>query len=543
MACTAGLARRCGRVLRRHASQMARPSPPAPLTPGAAPSASSGPPNYLAQALHRELAMLGSAESPDASAIMGTFMKYCDLSQPQLADIDACLNALVKSDLAGKAINAVQFLRLLDLLEANLFHDRDGRPRPGASRELSHVAWALTRLQQARAALPPEMLARLPALFAGIQAAARPLLLAADFEPRYLALLGWALAKGGVGSPGFYRELGDAALPRMHQLAPQDWSGLAWAFGTVSADHPLMDGLAKTLNERKDFLSTCGEQEVSSIIWAFATLKKKSSSPALLESTAAEVKLRTHEFSVQSLVNITWGFATLRARPAFLPEVLEQIQGNLGWRELGPRGSARLLWSLATARRSDQSELFYFLLADRVILPLASEFQAQDVSNVLWAFATARVRHDPVFKALAARSHEIIAHFVPQALVNVAWACAKMRAQAPQLLEAAAAETVRRDLRAWTPQGLVTLCWSCAEYGYREIQLLEATIQELSRRPKTFNDVDLATLVAVLAPESGWSSSFDATRRTALELIAHQAKAIRLPFTREALRQAGVPQP
>merc|ERR1712113_175529 len=108
-----------------------------------------------------------------------------------------------------------------------------------------------------------------------------------------------------------------------------------------------------------------------------------------------------------------------------------------------------------------------------------------------------------------------------------------MRFSTPPLMEAVAAEALRSSLRHWSAQAFVTLCWACVECGQRPLELLHATTVELGRRPHAFNDVDLATLVKVLAASQDRMK--EETRRVALTTIARETSVRALPHTKHAL--------
>merc|ERR1711879_174664 len=99
-----------------------------------------------------------------------------------------------------------------------------------------------------------------------------------------------------------------------------------------------------------------------------------------------------------------------------------------------------LFWSLATLQHDEQTEIFYLSLADLYIVPQVQLFGPQDISNCLWALTKSRTQHNSMFKALSACAMHSLAHFSPQAMAQVAWSCAKMRASAPGFFNAVMAE-------------------------------------------------------------------------------------------------------
>ncbi|CAJ1422641.1 unnamed protein product, partial [Effrenium voratum] len=158
-----------------------------------------------------------------------------------------------------------------------------------------------------------------------------------------------------------------------------------------------------------------------------------------------------------------------------------------------------------------------------------------DISHCLWAFATARVEHEAVFKALVAQAARKANSFTSQALANTTWACAKMSAEAARMVEAATTEALRRPLRTWEPQALVTLCWSSGAAGIAFGRLLGPLTEELYRRPDDFNDKDLATLVFAL--KGWWPREQLHLRDAAMLRVKTEASRRDLPITADMLRR------
>ena len=72
-------------------------------------------------------------------------------------------------------------------------------------------------------------------------------------------------------------------------------------------------------------------------------------------------------------------------------------------------------------------------------------FNPQNLSNTIWAYATANIHHPDLFKKIA---NEIIANlssFKPQELANTVWAYAIAGIYHPDLFEKVANEIVVRD--------------------------------------------------------------------------------------------------
>eukprot|EP00775_Hariotina_reticulata_P008439 gene8439-8623_t len=108
--------------------------------------------------------------------------------------------------------------------------------------------------------------------------------------------------------------------------------------------------------------------------------------------------------------------------------------------------------------------LLYSRLAPSVIRALPN-FGPQDLSEVLWAYATAKVPYKALFAAAAPAAQQLLPGFTPQGLINVLWAYAVTQFSVPQdLLDATGAECLRRqNLAAFGPLNLSMLVWAHAK--------------------------------------------------------------------------------
>ncbi|CAE7896968.1 rha-1 [Symbiodinium microadriaticum] len=351
-------------------------------------------------------------------------------------------------------------------------------------------------------------------------------------QPRLsnLSMLAWGFARSGLGTKELFDSFGHAALVRKHQLSARDLANLTWSFAAAKLSHDLLKQVPALVLEDSRGVAAFEEQDLSALAWGLATLRLREEE--LLQALGEEVTVKLASFTVPGLICTTWAFASLRVKAPFLREALDQLRHS---GRLEPRGCSMMLWSLASLRHDDRSELFYYLMADTVILPRARDFEAQDVSNCLWAFATARVQHEAVFQALVSQATQSVHRFTSQALANTTWACAKMHArEAKAMVEVAADEALRRPQRTWSSQGLVTLCWASAEVQVAPARLLTSVTEELHSRPNAFNDVDLATLVFTLKEEL-WQEHQHVRQACLLRIRAETARR-HLPATSGMLR-------
>eukprot|EP00435_Cladocopium_sp_Y103_P015727 s870_g3.t2 len=450
------------------AAQRAVAAPPRPKAP-----------NYVQNALHKDL--LTAVQRQQPGRVLASWARYVDhVAQPDAVDVDATLNALLKSRRWNQWVspstgvqedgqtgsseleeNELQPLLSLPLCipaansdtdETSTNTDGDVNTTSGytwrdfcnisvdASRRIGNLAWALASLHgESR----QELKARVRPLFEKLQESdvaviVAPQVFSQEISQRMLETCGaenlgqlaWAVARMNLGGPGetqFMQDLGDVALKKKAQWSAQDVSQFTWSFATLQGWHPVLN---EERMKRKEWSSCRSSQKGAKDAYG-GLAKLQIRDQELMKMVGKEVEAKLSDFSHMGLVCTVWGFASLRLATPFLPQALDHIRGNV--RRMKPKDSTMLLWSMATLRHDNQRELLYLLLADHVIVPRASQFQAQerDISICLWAFCTARVEHPRVFRALVAQMAQTeMTSFKSQALANATWACAKMRAEA-----------------------------------------------------------------------------------------------------------------
>ena len=88
-------------------------------------------------------------------------------------------------------------------------------------------------------------------------------------------------------------------------------------------------------------------------------------------------------------------------------------------------------------------------------------FKPQEVANMVWAFAKARVQAKVLYNAVAKIAvQEGLAGFTPQNLSNTAWAFATSGVRAEQLFVAVAEVAMRGGLINFKPQELSNMVWA-----------------------------------------------------------------------------------
>jgi hypothetical protein len=165
-------------------------------------------------------------------------------------------------------------------------------------------------------------------------------------------------------------------------------------------------------------------QSLANTAWAFATAGMRA--PGLFAAVAVHYEQRCQRmgmFNAQSLANTAWAFAIAGVTaPGLLPHSRCTLSG---------------IWARST-RRISPTRRGRFRLTAGVCAPglfaalaMHSEqrmgtFNAQDLANTAWAFATAGVRAPGLFAALAMHAEHRMGMLNAQNLANTAWAFAAM---------------------------------------------------------------------------------------------------------------------
>ena len=126
----------------------------------------------------------------------------------------------------------------------------------------------------------------------------------------------------------------------------------------------------------------------------------------------------------------------------------------------------------------------------------------QGLSMVLWSYATAHRWRDmtapPVFDALASAVMHSLDAFKPQGLSTIIWAYSTIEHAKPALFDTLAAECARL-VHQFTPQGLSSIVWAYAIMAHPAPQLFAAVAKEAVARAADFNAQDLANLAWAFA--------------------------------------------
>ena len=172
-------------------------------------------------------------------------------------------------------------------------------------------------------------------------------------------------------------------------------------------------------------------------------------------------------------------------------------------RRFDPQGYSSIVYACAIAdvNPTFRGSTLFECVADGIIaLGDLGSFQPLNLSNIVWAFATAKVCHRHLFDKVA---HEVVDHrdlrdFKEQALSNILWAYATARVPCPLLFKKVADKVVAHNhLGLFKPQALSNIVWAFATAQVSHESLFDKVAGEVIARHnlRSFNSQDLSMIV------------------------------------------------
>ncbi|CAJ1961283.1 unnamed protein product [Cylindrotheca closterium] len=368
----------------------------------------------------------------------------------------------------------------------------------------------------------------------------------------------WALATSGCMGPEeefipFVAKLMDDNPEFVDAFKPQELANLVWGVATIlskrpgKADGP--EGVAALRVVRQCAMQLIKRnganyktQELTNTIWSFATigfgLKGGTTSDAgndytflpsddlegdmLLMEDTVKVAIRSakqviHRFRSQELNNLSWALARLGQKD---DEILTMIGNQLAdpKRKVTPQDIGTTLWGFASLEFLDES--VYRGIAKKVNGRRASKTKPQELTNVLWALATAgmvpkyaesfdtllqksartpphEASRDPITNVVAIATQELMRRpqdFKPQEIKDSLWSLSRLGVRYPPLFKAIAVHLVGpaddaritgRGLEGFSPQAIGNLAWAYARQAQLASDLSFSRKDDLLIAPMT----------------------------------------------------------
>ena len=293
----------------------------------------------------------------------------------------------------------------------------------------------------------------------------------------------------------------------LKRFKPKDLCSTVWAFAKTKQSHPMLfETVAhEILALNGNRLWHCDPPQLSMIVWAYAKdcegqhWHQQPYHAEIFTKVAEHMMIRLDKLESGFMIsNILWAYTkTLSGEQKqeqgtvnnrlfdkmakyimSLDNVEEEIFNN-------PYSLSTTLWAFA---KSGSSNSKLFEKAEKHILALDSleGFNQQDLSNIAWAFSTAkgRPKNQRLFKKIADQVVSLLGSssnsFEPQALSNLMWAYANANIFHPHLLDAIANEVIARHSE-FNSQEVSNLLWAYASLGKLDPRLfesLESTVVE-----------------------------------------------------------------
>ncbi|KAL3919870.1 MAG: hypothetical protein SGPRY_005473, partial [Prymnesium sp.] len=233
----------------------------------------------------------------------------------------------------------------------------------------------------------------------------------------------------------------------------------------------------------------------------------------------------------RSLTSIVWAMGKLRlTNSALVAAVTMHIKSHLSRGALDGFGVANVAWALANLHQhvtSVTEETVSIAEKHATLLDALaqsacdrpSEFNPQEVCNLVWAFATLKRRHAALFECFSGIATAMAAEFTPQGLSQTVWAFSKLNLSKHSLL-LAAADAALPKLPTYDAQSLATLAWSFANLEVQHRPLLSAICAQSVKRADEFSATSCSQLLWALSRLS------DGVDQKTLGALARQLKVV-----------------
>lgn len=210
----------------------------------------------------------------------------------------------------------------------------------------------------------------------------------------------------------------------------------------------------------------------------------------LFEAICQIVVPRLAEFDPQGYASVSYACAAADVVPShggknIFAHIADNVMRMEDLRDFEPRAISNLTWAYATARCADPrlfDKIAYELIKFRGI----ECFQPQHVANIVWSYTTARISDVGLFEHMASETCKLesLREYKPQELSNVVWSFAKSKMYFPALFEKVGIEIVRyRDLSTFDPQHVSNIVWAFSTAKIPDMALFDRMAGEVLRRP------------------------------------------------------------
>lgn len=240
-----------------------------------------------------------------------------------------------------------------------------------------------------------------------------------ELYPKAVSQLSWSMASSRAQDKKLMTELATAVGSNARSFAARDLAVATWALATLFVDANFAWGQLQFYATRS--LMECSPQDVSNVVWAFAKCLKADHGFFVEAVNRISQGSDLAQFSSQGITNLSWAFA-ISSSSAGLEETVQEIQKR-GLSEFTPKAISILAWCCATSLQSSIPPTARRMLSmiERTALNRMSEFSAQGLSNLSWAFASTSTTTAPFACVLGKQVLKIVDMPLQEAS-NTCWA-------------------------------------------------------------------------------------------------------------------------
>jgi len=239
----------------------------------------------------------------------------------------------------------------------------------------------------------------------------------------------------------------------------------------------------------------------------------------LLDSTEKQLQ-QADQWSSRHLVNAAYAVAKLRVTPsdtrcysAFAQTSSKRLDA------FNAQDISNLSWAFATAGANDPAILEVVALLPKAAHPKLRTFTSQGLANTCWALATLSVGTAEDMEPFAREIEGRLDEFKPQELSNAMWAFARLRIPDERFFELSGDMCVRK-MELFNAQNLTNVVWAYATVGLQHTRCFEATVACSLRALDGFNAQNLSNTIWAYARSEFYAPNFFAafSARTASKL-------------------------
>ncbi|EKX45921.1 hypothetical protein GUITHDRAFT_163172 [Guillardia theta CCMP2712] len=286
-----------------------------------------------------------------------------------------------------------------------------------------------------------------------------------DMTSRELANSAWGLAKAQFADLKTFQLLHRGSVAKgLESFKAQELSNLAWSFATI--------------------WNLCSQEErlryESTVKLFFVDIEKELMSRArpIFERFSEWDQANAAAAAAAASSQLVKGSAGQKTRSDSTGQEEEQVPGL---QEFKPQEVSNILWSYATVGFS--SPTVFKLLAFEILRRGLREFVPQDVANSVWAYVTVGQSTKELLHVVESDAERRgLSAFKNQELANLIWAFAKADYPMDLLLRLVEQDIASRDLSLFMPQELSNLVWAFATAGHRSEHLFLKIASEISSR-------------------------------------------------------------